>query len=813
MRSRGLSIEHQNDKYSIELTVWVSVFWRINYLKNFDIIIDYIENFMESQESIDLNLNHYLLAVKRHWIPAASIFISTVALSILATSLLKPSYQAEGRLLFKNSAFKVVGSNLVPSSIEGGESGDLRSLVATQNPITTQMEIISSLPLLQKTIDRLKLKNDTGKPLVASDLQPKVISKIVGGSDILLITYKSRNPQEAANIVNALMSVYLENDVLTSRAEAETAREFMAKQLPKTQLAVNEAEIALRKFKQQNNIVDLVEESKSAVTVIGNLETSINAASSELAQANAQSQELNKKIDLNSQDAIVVSAVSQSPAVQGILTQIQDTERQLATESSRFSDSNPIIIGLKEKQTKLKTLLEQQIGTTIGTQSKVPQGSLRIGDLKQSLIANFLQSEVQQTGLAKKLSSLQNSRAAYERRVNTLPQLLQTQRQLERQLDVSQSTHQSLLKKVQELQLAKNKNISNARIVASAAVPAQPDPSAKLLVGGLGVLLGALFSTSAIAYWEMKDKSLKTVKEIDRAFGYTLLGMLPATKKPKHRAGNARTPELTTLEIAVRDTPQSVTSEMARTIQSNLRFLGGECQLKTIVVTSTVANEGKAKVAANLAAAIAGLGLKVLLIDADVRVPSQHRLWKLPLKKGLSELLVGRSKFQQLSWTVMNNLDILTAGARPPNPLSLLESDRMKSLMAEVESLYDFVIIDTPPLLVASDALTVGTMTDGVLLVSRPGVIDRQNIEIAKEKLKMSNAHVLGLIVNGTLSKYETEDHFSATQDYFSIEQETEAPWTDYMTQLGETLSDRRAQQETKFSDPNTSTIYDRQGK
>jgi capsular exopolysaccharide synthesis family protein len=763
---------------------------------------------MESKESIDLNLNHYLLAVKRHWVPAVSIFFSTVAMSILAASLLKPSYQAEGRLLFKNSNFKVVGSNLLPNNNEGGESGDLKPLVSTQNPITTQMEVITSLPLLQKTVEKLKLKNSQGEFLGTASIQAALTSKIVGGSDILQINYKGRNAREAADIVNTLMNVYLENDIFTTRAEAEAALQFMERQLPKTQRAVNEAEVALRKFKQQNNVVDLAEESKSAVGVIGSLETSINAAQSELEQANAQSQELRQKINLNSQDAIVVSAISQSPAIQGILTQLQDAERQLATESSRFSDNNPIIINLKEKQTKLTTLLEQQIRNTIGSQTKIPQGSLRIGELKQNLIANLLQSEVQRNGLAKKLSSLQYSRSTYEKRVSTIPQLVQTQRQLERQLEVSQSTYQTLLKKVQELQLAKNKNISNARIIVSAAIPEQPDTSAKYLVVGLGLLLGALCSTSAVTYLEMKDKSLKTVKEIEKAFGYTLLGMLPATKKSRNRSRD-RSPEMTTLEIAVRDTPQSLTSEMSRSIQANLRFMEANKTLKTIAITSTVANEGKSKVAANLAASIAGLGHRVLLIDADMRVPSQHRFWKLPLKKGLSELLVGRAKFQQISWTVMNNLDLLTAGARPPNPLSCLESKQMKLLIQEASALYDFVIIDTPPLLIASDALTVGLMTDGILLVSRPGIIDLNNARAAQEKLKMAHCNVLGLIINGVIAKNETEDHFASAQDYFSIEQETEVPWTDYMTQLGETIADR-SRQETQFIDPTITSIKSR---
>jgi capsular exopolysaccharide synthesis family protein len=671
---------------------------------------------MGPKESIDIDLSNYLLAIKRHWIPAVSIFASTVALGLLASSLVKPSYQSEGRLLFKIPAYKIAGSSLSPNSVEGGETGDLKSLVSTQNPISTQMEVLTSHPILQKLIDRLELKDDKGKTLKVADLKAGLTVKIVGGSDVLQINYKNRNPKKAANVVNTLMNLYLDNDISTSRAEAESARELMGRQLPKTQLAVDDAEMSLRKFKQQNNVVDLAEEGKSAVGIIGNLETTINATKAQLDEATAQTIELKKKVNLSSPEAIAVSTISQSPAIQGILTQQQEVERQLATEGSRFSDSNPIIISLKEKQAKLATLLEQQIRSTIGTKTKVPQGLLRIGELKQNMIKESLQSEVQRDGLIKKLASLQNSRSAYEKRVNVMPQLVQTQRQLERQLDVSQTTHQSLLKKVQELQLVKTKNTSTARIITNAVVPEKSDNTSKNLIGGLGGLLGLLFGTSAIAYLEVKDKSLKTVKEIDKVFGYTLLGAIPATKKKKVRAGD-RTPALTTLEVSVRDTPQSVTSEMSRSIQANLRFLGAEKQLKTITITSSVDNEGKSKVAANLAAAIAGMGQKVLLIDADMRVPYQHQFWKLPLKKGLSDILDGKSKLQQISWTVMNNLDVVTAGSRPQNPLSCLESGRMKSLLQNVSESYDFVIIDAAPVLIAPDALSISNLTDGLLLV------------------------------------------------------------------------------------------------
>ena len=766
---------------------------------------------MESKGLIDLDLSSYASAVKRQWVPAVSIFAATVALSLIAAALIKPSYQAEGRLLFKNPAFKVVGSSLSPNNMEGGDAGDLKPLVSTQNPVTTQMEILTSRPLLQKLIEQLQLKNDKGKLLRASDLQPAITTKIIGGSDVLQVDYKNSNPQKAATVVNKLMELYLENDISTSRAEAEAVRASMDQQLPKTQQAVNQAEVALRKFKQQNNVVDLNEEGKSAVGMISNLETTINSTQAQLDEAIAQAKGLKEKVKLNSQEAITVSAISQSPAIQGIMSQQQDVERQLATESSRFSDQNPIIISLKEKQSQLKTLLEQQIRNTVGPTAKIPQGSLRIGDLKQAMIKESLQAEVQRDGLVKKLDSLKSARAAYQKRVAVMPQLVQTQRQLERQLEVSQSTYQVLLKKVQELQLAENKNTSTARIITSAVVPDKPDNKTKTIVSGLGILLGALLGTGAVAGLEIRDKSLKTVKEINKLFGYTLLGIIPAAQKQKKNRVKDRAPALTTLEVSVRDTPQSVTSEMSRSIQSNLRFLGFEQHLKTIAITSSVANEGKSKVAANLAAAIAGVGQKVLLIDADMRVPYQHQFWRLPLKKGLSDILGGTAKLNQVSWTVMDNLDIVTAGSRPQNALSCLESKQMELLLQEVAANYDFVIIDIPPILIAAETLSVANMTDGVLLVSRPGVIDANNARAAQEKLKMAKTNILGLIINGVIERNETEDHFAAANDYFTDEHDPEAPWTDYMAQLGNTIASQ-SQIETKFTTTTAITLLGKSG-
>lgn len=723
---------------------------------------------MESRESIDLDLNRYLLILKRWWVPAFSVFVATVILSAISTQFLKPDYEAEGKLLFRVPSFKVAGNNLYPDTSEGGEAGDLKPLVATQNPISSQIEVISSPALLQRTIDKLQLKDNDGEPLEVKELLKLLNLKVIGGTDVLRIAYKSHNPEEAAAVVNTIMKFYLENDILTNRSEAGATRQFMAKQLPTTQAAVNNAEVALRIFKQKHQIADLSEETRSAVATIGNLDNEMNTVKAQLDEVNAQTNELRQKVELNSQEAIAVSALSQSPAVQGILTQLQETDRQLAVERSRFLDDSPTIINLEAKKANLKSLLQQQVGQTIGNQTQVPQNLLQIGELRQSLIQNFLQSEIQRFGLTQRLSSLYNSRASYEQRVKLIPQLAQNQRELERKVEVAESTYQTLLKKVQELQLVENTNTPSSRIIAQALVPEDPTLTKKIIVLVLGVMFGLFFATTTVLFLAMRDRSLKTLKEIRDVFKYTLLGIVPlSVKKLRSRDSNA---ESMSQIVAVRDTPHSLTSEMYRMIQANLKFLSSDKLLKTIVITSAIPKEGKSTVSANLAAAIAQLGRQVLLIDADMRVPSQHHLWQLTNEVGLSEVLVGQAEFNIAVSKVMDNLDVLTAGVRPPNPLALLDSKRMASLIDSFSSQYkyDFVIIDAPPLLLAADALTLSQMTDGILLVARPGVIDSNSANAAQEILERSNYNVLGLVVNGVIDKNESSSYRYHSHEYFN---------------------------------------------
>ncbi|WP_423201195.1 CpsD/CapB family tyrosine-protein kinase [Fischerella thermalis] len=194
-------------------------------------------------------------------------------------------------------------------------------------------------------------------------------------------------------------------------------------------------------------------------------------------------------------------------------------------------------------------------------------------------------------------------------------------------------------------------------------------------------------------------------------------------------------------------------------LQANLKFISHR-KVRKIVVTSSVTAEGKSEVSANLAAVIAQSGKRVLLVDADMRKPTQHHLWGLINSVGLSHLLVDQGVFPQAVQKVTEFLAVLTAGVIPPNPLALIDSEGMTSLVDIFAENYDYVIFDTPPLAGIADAAVLGKMADGILLVTRPGVLDAPSAAAAKSLLERSEANVLGIVANAVNAKQEPSSYF-----------------------------------------------------
>jgi len=710
------------------------------------------------EENIDLQ--KYWLVLKRRWFPATGVFGIVVVLAALVASVQKPVYEAEGKLLFKQDR---------SSSLTGFQNniGEIVRIGEKANPLSTEAEIIRSLPIVQKTVEALDLRDEKGK-----SMDPKIISaglkvKPVTETDILQISYKANDPKIAAAIVNKIMEVYIENDILSNRAKATAARVFIDKQLPNVEATVRQADAALRKFKEENGVVALPEEAASAVEVMADLDKQIAQAQAQLAEADAKSTALRNQVGLNSEAAVAVSSLSQSPAVQEVLTELQKVQGQLAVERTRFLDTSPTIASLQRREAALKALLQGRVDQVLGSQ-QAPIDNLQIGTLRQQLTADLVQSEVERSGLASQLTVLYQAQSAYKKRSNVMPRLEQNLRELERRVGASQSTYETLLNKLQEAQVTENQNVGNARVISTAQVPKKAGPSKKkyLLLGGIGGILLGIVTAFLL---DMTDRSVKTLKEARELFGSPLLGVIPAFGK----SGKTRPPvgdlEPIVPRIVARDMPRSPIGQAYQMLQANLKFLSSDKQLKAIVVTSSVPKEGKSEVSANLAAVMAQVGRRVLLVDADMRHPSQHHLWELTNSVGLSNVIVGEAEFKTAVREVMPRLDVLTAGVIPPNPVALLDSKRMASLIETFLKSYDCVLIDTPPLAGIADAPILGKMVDGILLVVRPGVVDSASAKAAKDFTTRSGQNVLGLVANGVIIKNEPDSYF-----YYTKEQDNE---------------------------------------
>jgi capsular exopolysaccharide synthesis family protein len=530
---------------------------------------------------------------------------------------------------------------------------------------------------------------------------------------------------------------------------------------------VRRAEAALRSFKEKNRVIALEEEAKGAITVIQTLGGQITETQAALADANTKSGMLHKQVGMNSQNSLALNALNQSRGVQKVLTEYQKVEGELAIQRTRFVETHPQIEELKNKRAALKALLQQRIGQAVGQEKAVSNGKLQIGESKQKLTELYIQSEVERLGLASRLASLSQEKFAYKQRADILPKLEQQQRELERQLKAAQSTYEILLQKLQEVRVAENQNMGNASVIESALVPEKALILKPALIFAMGSVVSILLWGATILILELRDTSVKTLKEARELFGYTFLGAIPSLQKKA--AADGKNTDSTASQLPVRDTPRAPISEAFRMLQANLKFLSSD-KPKVIVVTSSVPGEGKSTVSANLGAAMAQLGHRILLIDADMRRPTQHHIWEKTNTEGLSDVIVGQAGFKAVVKEVMPKLNVLTAGATPPNPVALLESKGMAALLEDVSQTYDFVIVDAPPLLVAADALTLGRVADGVLMVARPGVVNSHTASAAKDLLTTSAQKVLGLVINGVILENESDSYYYYIKEYYMEE-------------------------------------------
>ena len=567
-----------------------------------------------------IDFNKYWQVLKRRWIPATATFAGILGISLIAALTSEKVFEAEAQLQIKpDRSGDVIG-------IKGVE-GEEKSRILDKDPLETEAKILQSRPIVEKLIKELELKNKKGKTLTYKSVANNLQVEPVLGTELLKVSYADPDPDVAVAFVDRAVKIYRDDYASFSRREVEKGQTFLETELPKAEDKVRMAEEELRQFKNRNRIPDIDGITTSTIDSLSGVEGQVDRVEAELQDVDAQFNRLGIQLGMTWQEASAVSSLSQSASVQRVLRQLQDVKVVLTQKGNFLSDNAPQIVSLKEEQADLTALLEQEIASTLGGNqgnlaSKI--NILSLGELKQAQLAQYAELGLRKEGLEQKLASLRRTFTAYQRRSDNLPQLQQQQRELQRKVDATQKTYNALLARGQELGVLGGRESDKVRVVSPAALAEDPiNPDGKVIVAA-GAMMGALFGMALAFLLDLKDNTIKNTQEVEDMFAYPVHGIVPnlslSPQNNQLQLPGTKTANLP--EQVVTDISMLPLKEAFQNIQVNMKLFDGESQKKVIAITSSVPQEGKSSVSANLAVARAQCGQRILLVDADMRRPN-----------------------------------------------------------------------------------------------------------------------------------------------------------------------------------------------
>ena len=533
----------------------------------------------------------------------------------------------------------------------------------------------------------------------------------VRGSRLVNVAVTSSNPSFAARAADTLVEEYVKQNFELRTDSTKKSLDFLSDEIRKQQQKVEESERAMADYREHNNALSLEDRQNTVVASLNQLNDQYTRAKTERIQKETYYRQVEGLSPTTSQ-LDTIPAVTMNPTVSALRQRLNDLQRERATLNERYGEKHPSVVqnanAIADATKQYQAALAAALGTIKTEYETALSQERRIGaelDSQKGAAMDLNRKGVNYTVLAREA---QSNRQIYE----------------------------ALLQRQKELQVVSNSGGNNVRLMDRAVVPDAPytpDVRRNLLLGALAGLLLSLGLVFAIDYL---DDTVKTPEDITRRLKLPFLGLVPAVK------GNF-TPLLS------REVPHEF-GEAFRALRTSLVFSTGTEGTRVIALTSAQPVEGKTTTACNMAIALAYGGSRVLLIDADMRRPSVSRTLGVPNSIGLSHLLTGQATARQtIHRTNVHNLWVMTAGVTPPNPSELLSSPQMQTLIQQVKSgPFDWVLIDTPPVLAVTDAVIIAPWVAGVVFVVGSEMTQRRLAERAVETLMTSRPHMLGAVLN-----------------------------------------------------------------
>jgi capsular exopolysaccharide synthesis family protein len=576
------------------------------------------------------------------------------------------------------------------------------------------------------------------------------------GANVIRITAQNSDPRMAAALANAYMHEYLERTQKASRARLSASRQFLEKQAAKRKEELQAIEQKIQAFKSDQGAVALDQEGSNLVNRIAETEAARDEARLTLRMEETALKSLREEMDSISPEQLsrrVGSAIEKEiEALQSQVAELELSKRQLQMESdpasaAQRSQSAQIERRIRRLRTEVDSLSDVYVSEVMEAGVSADEGVQRVKDLKQQIA----EKRIDIAGLRARIDVLTNRLREYENELRSIPQQSMQLAQLERSREYTEQMYGFLVEQLQQTRVQEESELGYADQITEASVPGgpiQPQPQRNLF---LGLILGLLGGVGLALVRDQLDNRVYKPDRIGQ-MGYREVGVIPnITPVIEDRLqGQTAVDHNETLlqsNLISAVEPNSAAAEAYRHVRTNIQF-GPDRDLQTLLVTSPGAGDGKSTTAANLAIVMAQAGRSTLLVDTDLRRPQVHKLFGMSRSPGLTEALQSTLE-DHIKMPPIENLSVLPAGANVANPSELLGSGMMQELLEGARERFDIVILDTPPVLAATDATLLSTQCDTTLCVVRAGTTTEPELERAMQALNDVGARVMGAIFNG----------------------------------------------------------------
>jgi capsular exopolysaccharide synthesis family protein len=686
------------------------------------------------------HLYDYLLILRKHQWLILSFLLAVVTIVTIATFRMQSVYVATARIeIDRENASILPFQGMDPY----GYMMDLDNYIETQSKILTSetlaLQTIRSSGLgarpefaspsgPSEALATGSLENQKRPPELGAFLGSLSVKR-VPNSQLMDISFESTDPQFAARVVNAHIKNFQEQNIRSRYDETTRATTWLRDELDELKIKVQESEDKRIAYERKNQIWTLDDKQNITTQRLGDLNKELTDAQSERMRKEALFQ------FAKAGDVAEVPQLRDSPSFQGLTQKRQSTAQEYSEALSQYGPNFPKVQRLQAQLKDLDQLIQKE---NVNTLNRI-ETDYREARQRELLLSQALD---QQKGQA-----------------NEMAERLVEYNIIKREAEANKALYDGLTTKLKEVGISAALQSSNIRVVDPAMIPAYPARPAKARNIALAFLVGLVGGIGLALMREYLDNTVKTPDDIETLARLPSLAVVPqfaavngnGTRK-RLLSGIAANGHEKRIELVAQHLPNSQMSEAFRALRTSLLLSQPGRPPQVILVTSALPREGKTTAAANLAVTLAQLGDRTVLVDADLRKPGVGRLLNMGNGKyaGLSSYLAGVSTLDLVTipHPVIPNLSAIPTGPLPPNPADLLSSDKLAEAIAELRTKFKFVVIDSPPVMAATDAVILSVQTDGVLLVVRSGDTPKEAFSRTRDLLMSVKCHILGVVLN-----------------------------------------------------------------